>query len=191
MRSAVPEGFENHCLRCLMRREVCLCESILVVETKVHFVIVQHTVERLRTSNTGRLAALALPNCELLEYGGPIPFDPSKLEGPDTWLLYPSPSGRAGAAPRRLVVLDGSWHQSRKMYARLKLLHTMPCLSLAPPDPTLVRLRRPPNPGAMSTLEAVAAAVAHLEGEAKARPLFALHDAHASRILALKGYPKQ
>ena len=63
-------------------------------------------------------------------------------------------------------------------------------LALAPPERALVRLRRQPRPEAMSTLEAVAAAVAHFEGEEKARSLLALHDEHASRILALKGYPR-
>ena len=190
MTAAIPKGFEQYCLRCLMRREMCLCARVPTVQTKVRFLIVQHIVERLRTSNTGRLAALALPNSEILEYGGPIPLDPERLAGPGTWLLYPSRSGASGPEPQRLIVLDGSWHQSRKMYMRLKPLRDMPCLSLSPPDPNLVRLRRQPRPEAMSTLEAVAAAVAHFEGEEKARSLFALHDEHASRILALKGYPR-
>jgi DTW domain-containing protein YfiP len=192
MRPDVPEGFEGHCLRCLLRREVCLCAKMPIVETRVRFVIVQHMVERLRTSNTGRLAALALPNAELLEYGDREPLDESRLAGEGTWLLYPASSGAPDLArpPRRLIVLDGTWHQSRKMFARLSVLRGMPCLALAPTHPELLRLRRPPRQDGMSTLEAIAAAVALLEGEEKARQLLALHDAHVQAVVTLRGYPK-
>lgn len=186
----IPEGFEGHCLRCLMRREVCLCASLPRVETQVRFVIVRHIVERLRPSNTGRLAALALPNSEILEYGALEPLDESLLAGPETWLLYPQPSVPAQAPPRRVIVLDGTWRQSRKMYARLAPLRSMPTLALEPPDPDLVRLRRPPRPDGMSTLEAIAAAVARLEGEEKARPLLDLQRAHVNATFTLRGYPR-
>ncbi|MBI5547038.1 MAG: DTW domain-containing protein [Deltaproteobacteria bacterium] len=191
MRSATPEGFEGHCLRCLLRQEVCLCDRLPRVETAVRFVIVRHIVERLRTSNTGRLAALALPNSEILEYGDLEPLDESRLSGPDTWLLYPVPSAAAApqaSPPKRLIVLDGTWRQSRKMFARLDPLRGMPCLALSPGDPSLVRLRRPPREDGMSTLEAIATAVAHLEGEEKARKLLELHDAHVQAVVTLRGY---
>ena len=193
MRSNPPDGFEGHCLRCLLRREVCLCSRLPTVETAVRFVIVRHVVERLRTSNTARLAALALPNSEILEYGDLEPLDESRLAGADTWLLYPAPSAPTpapGARPRRLIVLDGTWRQSRKMFARLAPLRGMPCLALAPADPSLLRLRRPPREDGMSTLEAIAEAVRLLEGEGQARQLLALHDAHVQAVVTLRVYPK-
>lgn len=156
----------------------------------MRFVIVQHMVERLRTSNTGRLAALALPNAEILEYGGREPFDESRLVAPGSWLLYPSPSAIVAPPPERVVVLDGTWRQSRKMFARLAPLRAMPTWALAPPDPARLRLRQPPRPDGMNTLEAIAAAVAVLEGEEKARPLLDLHAAHVEAVVALRGYPK-
>ena len=158
----------------------------------MRFVIVRHIVERLRTSNTGRLAALALPNSEIFEYGDLEPLDESRLAGPRTWLLYPAPSpaGPDEPPPERLIVLDGTWKQSRKMFARLAPLRGMPCLALPPGDAALLRLRRPPREDGMSTLEAIAAAVARLEGEDKARSLLALHDAHVQAVVTLRGYPK-
>lgn len=190
MRSATPEGLEGHCLRCLLRHEVCLCDRVPRVDTRVRFVIVRHIVERLRTSNTGRLAHLSLPNSEILDYGDLEPLDPARLEGEGTWLLYPSASAPAPDAPplRRLIVLDGTWHQSRKMFARIPTLRGMPRLALAPADKGLARLRQPPREDGMSTLEAIAAAVAHLEGADRARPLLDLHDAHVQAVVTLRGY---
>jgi len=190
MRSTTPYGFEGHCLRCLLRREVCLCDRIPRIETSVRFVIVQHIVERLRTSNTGRLAALALPNSEILEYGGLTPLDESRLPGPDTWLLYPSPTGESATPPKRIIVLDGTWKQSRKMYARLDALRSLPCLALPSAGDHVVRLRQPPRPDGMSTIEAMAAALGRLEGPEKARQLLDLHDAHVQAVVTLRGYPK-
>lgn len=179
-------------MRCLMRREVCLCPSVPRIETRVRFVIVRHIVERLRTSNTGRLAALALPNSEILEYGDLEPLDESKLAGEDTWLLYPAPSSQppVGTLPKRLIVLDATWRQSRKMFSRLAPLRGLPCLAVKPSDRAIVRLRRPSGEDGMSTIEAIAAAVARLEGEDKARQLLDLHDAHVKAVVTLRGYPK-
>lgn len=186
----IPEGFEGHCMRCLMRREVCLCDRIPSIETKVRLVIVRHIVERLRPSNTGRLAHLALRNSELLDYGDFDPLDPARLEGEGTWLLYPSPTPPPGDAPpcKRLVVLDGTWKQSRKMLIRLERLHALPRLSLPGPDLDVRRLRQPPRGDGMSTIEAIAGALGALEGEEPARLLRALHQDHVQAVVKLRGY---
>ena len=190
MRSKIPEGFEGHCLRCLLRQEVCLCGRIPTIQTSVRVVIVRHIVERLRTSNTGRLAALALPNSELHDYGDLEPFDEASFQTEDAWLLYPAPQPAPEGAPppKRLIVLDGTWKQSRKMYARIGPLRGLPCLALPPPQAGVQRLRQPPREDGMSTIEAIAAALALLEGEQQARELRALHDAHVEAVVKLRGY---
>ena len=191
MRSRTPEGFEGHCPRCLLRREVCLCERIPVIPTRVRVVIVRHIVERLRTSNTGRLAALALPNSELLDYGDlEEPLDESRLVGEGAWLLYPGPRAPPPGTlpPQRLIVLDGTWKQSRKMFARIDVLRGLPCLPLSPPGALVQRLRQPPREDGMSTIEAIAGALAVLEGEEPARQLRAVHDAHVQAVVTLRGY---
>ncbi|HEY3451696.1 MAG TPA: tRNA-uridine aminocarboxypropyltransferase [Myxococcales bacterium] len=190
MSSQIPEGFEGHCLRCLLRQEVCLCDRIPAIDTRVRVVIVRHIVERLRTSNTGRMAALALKNSELLDYGDLDPLDESRLAGEGTWLLYPSPQPPPADAPpcRRLIVLDGTWKQSRKMYARLESVRGLPRLALPGPDLSVQRLRQPPRADGMSTIEAIAGALRLLEGEEPARKLRELHDAHVQAVVKLRGY---
>jgi len=46
---------------------VCLCASIPEVATRTQVIILRHHTERMRTSNTGRLAHLALPNSVIVE----------------------------------------------------------------------------------------------------------------------------
>jgi tRNA-uridine aminocarboxypropyltransferase len=155
----------------------CLCASLPRVRTRTRFVILRHVAERAKASNTARLAGLALENVEIREHGAGEAAAAELDAG--SWLLYPEgpPWEPARGVPSQLVVLDGTWAQARRMRQRLPALRGLPILSLPPGHGRdRLRLRRPPRPGAMSTLEAIARAVALLEGEALARPLEELFD---------------
>lgn len=169
----------------------------------MRFVVLRHASERERLTNTARWGALALEGTVVLEHGLPgPPTDDAILSTPGAVLLFPerlafpkcataTPTATstltAAPAPRPPVVIvpDGTWTQARRMVQRIAPLRTLPRLSL-PPAPAAVRLRRPPG-GGMSTLEAMAGALA-LFGEAEiAARLHALHAAGVERILRLKG----
>ncbi|MCY1080249.1 tRNA-uridine aminocarboxypropyltransferase [Archangium lansingense] len=173
------------CHRCNLPQHLCLCAEIPRVETCTRFLILQHVVEIGKKSNTGRVAALALSNARLLTYGAPGEFlDTALLSEPGTWLLYPDgpPAPPDAPAPRQLVVLDASWSQARRMTQRLPALRALPRLALPPPEPGLLRLREPTHPSGMSTLDAVARAVAVLEGPEAAVPLERLAVLRVQRI---------
>ncbi|MCP3137602.1 tRNA-uridine aminocarboxypropyltransferase [Pyxidicoccus xibeiensis] len=173
------------CHRCFLAQHLCLCAEIPRVETRTRFVLVQHVMELGKKSNTGRVAALALANARLLTHGSPAePFDSGPLSEPGTWLLFPDgPTAPPDApAPRQLVVLDGSWSQARRMTQRLAALRALPRLVLPPPAPGLLRLREPSHPSGMSTLDAIARAVAMLEGPEAAAPLERLAALRVQRI---------
>jgi DTW domain-containing protein YfiP len=90
------------------------------------------------------------------------PFDPSALVDPGhTWLLYPDGDEVPAAfdPPRRIIVLDGSWAQARRMVQRLPVLRGLPMVRLPARGLDRPRLRTPPRPGTMSTIEAIAAAL--------------------------------
>jgi DTW domain-containing protein YfiP len=155
------------------------------VETRTRFLLLQHLVETGKKSNTGRLATLALANARVLTYGAPAgAFDTALLSEPGTWLLFPDgPRAPPDApAPRQLVVLDGSWSQARRMTQRLPVLRTLPRLVLPPLAPGTPRLREPTHPAGMSTLDAIARAVAVLEGPEVAAPLERLAALRVQRI---------
>lgn len=177
------------CPRCLGRGAACLCAAVPTVVTRTRFVVLQHLLEAAERSNTARFAALAMPGLELRLHG--VRDAPARLEdlvGPATWLLFPGEgAGRPpGPAPHTVVVLDASWSQARRMVQRLPAVRALPRWSL-PAVAARPRLRAAPE-GGMSTLEALAAAVAALEGPEVAQPLEALHEALCRRQLEARGY---
>ncbi|HVK72226.1 MAG TPA: tRNA-uridine aminocarboxypropyltransferase [Kofleriaceae bacterium] len=179
----------GRCPRCCFRREVCLCAELPRVEARTRVVIVRHHTERFRASNSGRLAHLALAGSELRDVFAPGPGEarPEASDlgiGAGAWLLFPEGEPRTVAPappPRELVVLDATWHQARRMRQRLPALRGLPVLSLATLA-TAARMRRSPDPGRVSTIEAIAAALRLLEGDAVAAPLERLFEVAVGRM---------
>ena len=193
MRSVTPRDLRGHCPRCVLQLEVCICTEMPSVVAATEVLLIRHVTELLLTSNTGRFAALALPNSRLLSYGGGTEFDASPLSEPGTALLYCSgPAARPlSFVPRRLVVLDGSFRQARRMYKRVPELRALPEFTLPAPAVTPTRLRRPTLPEGMSTLEAVAAALSLIEGPELAAPLWALHAELVRRADRMRGRKRE
>jgi DTW domain-containing protein YfiP len=161
-----------------------LCAAIPRLDNATRVVIVRHHLEKYRSSNTGRLAHLALANSEIVEHGGPD--GPASLPALDGgYLLYPLgepaltiPQPR----PKQLFVLDATWSQARRMYRKLAPVRGLPVLHI-PDDATRdrARLRTAPAPGMVSTLEAIARALRLLDGDAIATPLEQLYDLAVER----------
>jgi DTW domain-containing protein YfiP len=164
----------------------CLCDDVPHVVARTRVVIVRHHLEQWRSSNSGRLAHLALPNSEIVEHGGErgsavLP----PLDG--AWLLWPEgePATRAPQpAPSQLVVLDATWAQARRMYRKLGALRGLPMLRLPDAPMPRARLRESPGPGRVSTIEAIARALRMIEGDAVAAPLEALFALAVARARA-------
>lgn len=174
------------CPRCLLQRRVCLCAAIPTVVTRTRIVIVRHHLERWRSSNSGRLAHLALPNSEIVDHGGTagVAVLPS-LAG--AWLVFPEGEPVVTSpvpAPRQLVVLDATWSQARRMFRKLSGLRGLPILRLADAPMPAARLRESPAPGRVSTIEAIARALRLIEGEAPAAALEALFAVAVARAAA-------
>ncbi|MBK9035680.1 MAG: DTW domain-containing protein [Myxococcales bacterium] len=166
----------GRCPRCLYRRELCLCPTLAAlgpIVTRTQVVILRHHTERTRSSNTGRLAHLALPASTLIDIGAPDRVIVTPELGEGTWLVYPDGPARTIAPvppPRALVFLDATWQQARRMRRRLPYLRGLPTLTLAP-VPAAARLRNAPSPGQVSTIEAIATALRLVESDAVAEPL--------------------
>jgi len=156
---------------------------------RTELVVVRHMLERARSTNSARWAVAALPGASLHEWGMPgAPLDVGALVVPDTWLLFPSaqPTPPLHAPPRRLICVDGSWPQARRMVQRIAALHALPRLSL-PPPPARPRLRAETVEAGMSTLEAIAAAYEHLGEREIARGLEQLHADAVARSRKIRG----
>lgn len=171
MRSRTPPTLEGHCPRCYLREHHCLCALLPHLDTKTEVIIIRHVVEARLTSNTGRLAALCLSNCRILEYRSDAPLDASTFTFDDAVLLYPGAAEPLPNSPKRLVVLDATFRQARRMYQRITALHRIPHLALDAPVIAPPRLRTPPRPDGMSTIEAIAEGLSRIEAPYLKAPL--------------------
>jgi len=196
LRSNKPRDENSHCPRCYQRLEICICPILPTVTTRTEVLILRHIYEAQRPSNTGRLVALAMPNSRIIPCGGGTriglsPIDDEFLRVPGTWLLWPDGTGTQPdmsdlATPDRVVVIDATWQQARRLYSSMPVLRALPRLVLPAPIRCRDRLREQHRSDGMSTLETVAAAVAKIEGAESARPLEILYDEVVRRTISLR-----
>lgn len=164
------------CARCERPALTCLCATLPAppLAHRTELLILQHPAEAGHAKNTAALLTLGLQRARLLR--GEV-FDTS-LASPGTALLYPGEG--AAAVPTevtQLILLDGSWRQSRRLLAANPWLAELPRLHL-PEQPARYAIRRAHLLGQLSTLEAGLHALALLEGDARRfEPLWAAFDA--------------
>lgn len=194
MRSFTLPGAPGRCPRCMLLIDHCLCASIGPREPSTPSVlIVRHHWEAWKSTGTARLAELALSNLRIIDMKAeepePVRAELGALEG--AWLLYPGLEGsaRLQTPPRTLVVLDGTWRQTRKMLRRLPELSRLPLFSLEDDPRTLERdrLRQPPRPGARSTLESIADALRVLDSPERGQRLLDLHARFVEQTRSSRG----
>lgn len=155
------------------------------MDTRLRIVVIQHALELKERSNTAKHALATLTNSERRVYGlkdAPLVLDDLH----DAWLLWPGAEAKPVGAPSTLVVLDGSWSQTRRMVQRIPEVRRLPRYSVTP-KAWRVSLREAPE-GGMSTLEALAAALRELESEEAGARLDAVHEALVQRQLDERGY---
>jgi DTW domain-containing protein len=163
------------CSRCARPLARCLCALLPQLASRTRVLILQHPSETGHALNTARLAALGLSNAEL-RVGEVFDDLPALLEQPGyrPCLLFPGeqalplqPAASAGAAlPLLLVVPDGTWRKARKLLYLNPALAALPRVLLPAELPSRYRLRKAPQPGALSTIEAITQALNLLEAPA-------------------------
>ncbi|HDS1683736.1 TPA: DTW domain-containing protein [Pseudomonas putida] len=164
-----------HCERCQRPLAHCLCPLIPALDSRTRVLLLQHPSETGHALNTARLAALGLVNAELRV--GEVFADLDELlatPGYRPVLLFPGEQAQALAAygetddrPLLLIVPDGTWRKARKLLYLNPLLDALPRVTLAEVAPSRYRLRKAPEPGAVSTIEAVVQALNVLEQPAR------------------------
>ncbi|HEY1028262.1 MAG TPA: DTW domain-containing protein [Pseudomonas sp.] len=175
------------CSRCQRPLGHCLCPLIPDLDSRTRVLILQHPSEVDHALNTARLAALGLRNAEL-RVGEVFDDLPQLLAQPGyrACLLFPGEQAVALATgspheqPLLLVVPDGTWRKARKLLHLNPPLAALPRASLGVVAPSRYRLRKAPEEGALSTVEAIVSALDVLEAPrsfaALLRPFDALID---------------
>jgi DTW domain-containing protein YfiP len=180
-------NYGEKCPRCLMKRHLCLCDSIVPFANRTPVTIIMHRCEVFKPSGTSRLAGLALQNCDVYLRGHsqqPLVLD-DFFPDPES-CLFLNLSDRAhvldedfvaGRTFTRLVVPDGSWRQARKMGRREPTLQRMTWVKLPPGVKSRYLLRNQPVSGGLATIEAIAQALGVVDGGAAQE--------HLERVLSL------
>ncbi|MBL9037764.1 MAG: DTW domain-containing protein [Archangium sp.] len=191
MRSHTTSDLPGRCRRCWVRTEFCVCADIPQVATATRVLVVRHERESFKSTGTARIAGLALSNSAIIDVGeGTAEADATlrpQLRG--ACLLFPG-EGTApwpSTPPSQLVVLDGTWRQTRRMFAKLPSLHALPRLQLPTKPEPVLRLRESTFAEGRSTLEAIADALALLEGPDIAEPLHRLHAKYVEQVFRARG----
>jgi DTW domain-containing protein YfiP len=182
----------RRCEGCALPPAECLCAAIprLAVATRV--VIWMHRQEALKSSNTGRLAARMLEGARVSVFG--------RRDDAPSWrralVLFPLANAplltpelarqHAGGEAPTLVVPDGTWSQARHLMQRVAA-EPDAVVARLPEEASRYPLRRRAREGAGSTFEAIAGALAILEGRHIHAQMMPIFDAFVARTQKVRG----
>lgn len=171
----------------------CLCAQVPKLENRTKVLVLRHEFEAMKSTNTARVANLALARMEILDWSPRSPPDVGRwlASHPNTWLLFPGESSARSTAvqPEALLILDGTWRQAKKIFKTHPELWRLPKLSLPPQagGASARRLREAPSDDALSTMEAISGALSLIESPDLGVALDRLHAVMVENVLRARG----
>lgn len=186
------------CLRCGLNSVLCICELIPVLSLKTRVLLVIHTRELKRTTNTGKLALEALVNSAMKIRGikdQPLDLSDQLMPEYESLLYYPSEDAvilnqsfmKSITKPVQLIVPDGSWRQASKVHIRHSEIGHLQRVMINAENTARHHLRAETTSYGMSTLEAIAKALGVIEGAEVEALLTALYQAKLRNTLIGRG----
>lgn len=163
------------CHKCLYPSSTCLCEYVEPFSTPVNIVVLQDPSESKHAKNTVRLLKLCLRNIVVhIADGSLTPL--SALNKNNTLVLYPSSTALSMealieqsslsetkakcaidlATIKNVVILDGSWSKTHKIWSTQTWLHEIPQITFAELPESQYRIRKANRKNSLSSLEACA-----------------------------------
>jgi DTW domain-containing protein len=172
--------------------EHCICSGLERARNRTEIVFVRHHWEAHKSTGTVRIAELVLERSRLVEIGYDAAAADRALSTFDqAWLLYPdaAPARLPERLPARLVLLDGTWAQTRRMLRRLPSVSLLQRLVLPARETRCIELRKTHLPSGRSSIEAVADALELLEGPEVSEPVRKAARLHRESVLRARGKP--
>lgn len=193
----------SRCSACRFVREWCVCSLAPKLNLSTRVVVVMHSSEWLKASNTGHFVQLALNQAAVRLHGLPhIPVDLADVDATakSTLVLFPGHGAKpltpdliaSLPRPATLLVPDGNWNQAKAMMRRIPALRAATPVEL--PGPVLgdrLRPRRNILPDRMSSFEAIAQTLGLLEGEQVQDVLLDFFCTVVDRMMVLRGKSKK
>ncbi len=163
------------CPACSYPITTCICSALVTIHHRVKVWILQDPTEVSHAKNTVRLLQLILNRCKVFVTDEPVP-QPSEITATNTVVIYPSefavdlekwsaqanqsdPSQCNTTYIKHIILLDGSWRKTKKIWETHAWLQALPCVSFANAPASQYAIRKAPFAGSMSTLEATAYAL--------------------------------
>lgn len=156
-----PFSRPGRCAQCQRPLARCLCPLIPSIEAACPILILQHHSEASHALNTARLAHLGLRGTELWVGECFEGLEARLAQAHRPVLLFPGSEATVvgatdeGVRPDLIVVPDGTWRKARLVLHRNPVLQNLPRWVLPDGEVSRYRLRKAPDPQAVSTLEAI------------------------------------
>ena len=155
------EGDRETCYSCFRPKTHCVCSLIAPFEAHTNILILQHPNERRKYYGTAKLVAKGITNARILTG---IEFAPGAIQqaigSHIPYLLFPSLEAKDCESvvldkSATVVVIDGTWHEAKKIVFRNPFLKTFPALSFKHQLRSNYRIRKQPREGYLSTIESI------------------------------------
>jgi DTW domain-containing protein YfiP len=182
----------SHCNRPINR---CLCHTITAIDNHWPIHILQHSNEVNHALGTAKIAQLSLSQCEVniskitAEHERYI----ETILNAKPILVFPSADSSALLSintddTRPLIFLDATWRKAKRLYLESELLQSLPTVHLQVTGLPTYKIRKSPNPKALSTIEAIAETLSTLETNSeKYQPLLTSMNWMIARQIELMG----
>ena len=179
------------CEQCLKAKAACICEWISPVPNQTRIVILQHPDETKKPLGTAKIASLCLDNIELwvgVDFSNDRRFNALISDFKScSAVLYPSESAinlsdwacdsslinglECEKYFKTLIVLDGTWRNTREIMISNKPLQDFKKVKLNPGKHSDYRIRKAPMVESLSTVEAISLSLNILEPEIRVAPM--------------------
>ena len=174
----IKTGKRLFCSQCERPQRVCWCEYIPKPKISLKsntVIIVQHPSERKRKIRTALMAVRGLNEgtCRIFVRRKVSPSDELStiLQNSNSYVMYPSSNSKnlntisCDNTPKNLVILDGTWDEAKKIYARSPILQSLPTIHLDIDKQSEYVVRTQPSEKCLSTVETIAHSLAILESD--------------------------
>lgn len=157
-----PIEGSRYCFGCALPSKVCQCAQVEPSLVLPNIVVLRHPDERGRTLSTVSLIKQRYPNV-LVKEGeqfAPLRMPNLALLYPDDELVEPGDVAheQANSQLQTLILLDATWRKAKKMLHLNPWLASLPKVALQAEQVSHYLLRKIPNEGALSSVEAFAQA---------------------------------
>jgi DTW domain-containing protein YfiP len=175
----------SYCQQCSKPESACLCQYLSPQANGITVIILQHPDEKMKAIGTAKLVVLGLIKSKILttielneaelrhtltEFTclEPLLIYPQSLSNAVSHYVYDFEKERFTSLPLQksfdsIILLDGTWRNTRELLHRNPWLKNLPTLNLANLVKSNYRIRQAKKTGALATIEAVSYVLALLD----------------------------